>query len=413
MARSSKSNRQTLQLYLARGGSVHRLTLTPAVITGATTLAFLLVGWLFASTAFFIFHQEIREAKHHYLLEQQRSYEDRIAALRRQIDALNSRRYLDQAALEDKIATLRERQVALARQQAQVNEVIEGARERDFTFEIRPDSEQFDNAEVITGSTAAMPALAGRPMPTGPDAYSRPRLDPPAAELADIDGSVERIKREHETILNAVEARLSETTEQLVALPDAIDAEPPSLNEVVDGVGGPFVPIRGGEDDLGIASRIDRIEQRMVYLDALRQHVKRLPVRFPLKEKAAITSSFGSRVDPFLGRRAMHNGIDFRAGTGTPVLAAAKGRVVRAGRLGGYGNLIEIDHGEGRSTRYAHLSRIDVNKGQSVDAGQVIGAAGSTGRSTGPHLHYETWIDGQPVDPKRFVEAANLLPEGY
>jgi murein DD-endopeptidase MepM/ murein hydrolase activator NlpD len=114
-------------------------------------------------------------------------------------------------------------------------------------------------------------------------------------------------------------------------------------------------------------------------------------------------------MNPFLGRPAIHTGIDLRGDAGEPVRATATGSVTIAGRLGGYGNLVEINHGNGLATRYGHLSEIDVKIGQIVRIGEVIGKIGSTGRSTGPHLHYETRINGEAVDPKKFLRAGLWL----
>jgi len=105
----------------------------------------------------------------------------------------------------------------------------------------------------------------------------------------------------------------------------------------------------------------------------------------------------------------MHTGIDMRGETGEPVHATAAGRITIAGRDGGYGNMVEISHGNGLSTRYGHLSEIDVAVGQMVRIGQVIGKIGSTGRSTGPHLHYETRINGEAVNPQKFLRAGLRL----
>jgi len=115
---------------------------------------------------------------------------------------------------------------------------------------------------------------------------------------------------------------------------------------------------------------------------------------------ARLSSGFGMRFHPILNYSRMHQGIDFAAPTGTPVVASAGGRVAQAGWGGGYGNLIVIDHGKGMRTRYAHLHRMNVKTGQQVSQGQVIGQVGSTGMSTGPHLHYEVWQNGRPVDPR-------------
>jgi murein DD-endopeptidase MepM/ murein hydrolase activator NlpD len=129
--------------------------------------------------------------------------------------------------------------------------------------------------------------------------------------------------------------------------------------------------------------------------NAARQGLMRTPV-----DGARLSSGFGMRRHPILGFSRLHRGVDFAAPTGTPVLASAQGRIVRAGWGGGYGNTIDIDHGRGIVTRYAHLSRMDVRPGQQVTQGQRIGAVGSTGMSTGPHLHYEVIRNGEPIDPR-------------
>jgi murein DD-endopeptidase MepM/ murein hydrolase activator NlpD len=111
------------------------------------------------------------------------------------------------------------------------------------------------------------------------------------------------------------------------------------------------------------------------------------------------TSAFGVRSDPFRGSAAMHAGVDLSAAHGSPIYATADGVVDRAEWFGGYGNMVEIDHGKGIATRYGHMSRIAAKSGETVKRGDLIGYVGSTGRSTGPHLHYEVRIDGQAVNP--------------
>jgi murein DD-endopeptidase MepM/ murein hydrolase activator NlpD len=115
----------------------------------------------------------------------------------------------------------------------------------------------------------------------------------------------------------------------------------------------------------------------------------------------ALTSGFGMRVNPVTGIYAEHAGIDLAAPVGTPIMATADGVVGRAGWAGGYGLMVAVENGGGRETRYAHMSRIAVAPGAQVHAGEVLGYVGSTGRSTGPHLHYEMRVNGQPVDPLR------------
>lgn len=117
-----------------------------------------------------------------------------------------------------------------------------------------------------------------------------------------------------------------------------------------------------------------------------------------------ITSHYGYRRDPFNGGGAMHSGIDFRGPHGAPILAAANGRVSHAGWRSGYGKCVEIDHGNGLVTRYAHLSRISVAQGQKIGKGEKLGGMGSTGRSTATHLHFEVRMNGKAINPKPFLE---------
>jgi murein DD-endopeptidase MepM/ murein hydrolase activator NlpD len=119
----------------------------------------------------------------------------------------------------------------------------------------------------------------------------------------------------------------------------------------------------------------------------------------PVGANAAITSAYGGRKDPIEGDARWHAGVDLRAAAGTPARSASGGTVVRAGTAGGYGNLVEIDHGNGITTRYGHLQSINVAVGQHVDAGQEVGEVGATGRATGPHLHYEVRQNGKAIDP--------------
>ncbi len=132
-----------------------------------------------------------------------------------------------------------------------------------------------------------------------------------------------------------------------------------------------------------------------------------VPSREPIE--SYITSNYGHRADPFRGGRAFHKGIDFKAKVGDPVMAAADGVVSFSGVRSGYGNTIEIDHGNGYVTRYAHNSRLSRNVGGLVRAGQEVAKAGSSGRSTGAHVHFEVWQDGQAVNPKQFLSEKSPL----
>jgi len=145
-------------------------------------------------------------------------------------------------------------------------------------------------------------------------------------------------------------------------------------------------------------------------LDQLQDGVIAIPSDKPVKTQVSFTSGFGVRSDPFERGAAMHPGIDLAGAYGTPIYATADGTVLRAGwNSGGYGNLVEVDHGRGITTRYGHMSAILVEAGQHVTRGEQIGRMGSTGRSTGNHLHYEVRIDGRPVNPIPFMKSTDYV----
>ena len=134
------------------------------------------------------------------------------------------------------------------------------------------------------------------------------------------------------------------------------------------------------------------------------ERIERVPAGWPLaRGRGRITSSFGYRRDPFTRRVRHHDGTDIAAKTGTPIRATARGRVRKAEYMSEYGNTVIIDHGDGLTTLYAHMSQISVNRGDTVGRGDIIGAVGSTGRSTGPHLHYEVHVNGRQVDPAKYL----------
>ena len=134
-----------------------------------------------------------------------------------------------------------------------------------------------------------------------------------------------------------------------------------------------------------------------------------VPTQQPVTD-ASVGSSFGWRIDPITGSSALHTGLDFQASQGTPIVAAAGGVVVTQEIHSAYGNMIEIDHGNDLITRYAHASRAFVKRGDLIKRGQKIAEVGTTGRSTGPHLHFEVWVQGVPQDPQKFLTAGSKLP---
>jgi len=168
-------------------------------------------------------------------------------------------------------------------------------------------------------------------------------------------------------------------------------------------IGGPLIPLSTGQGN-SLDPRFARFGVSLARMSAMEQALVRIPNTLPASLEY-ISSGFGYRVDPFTGGGAFHAGLDFRGPSGAPILAAAAGTVSFTGIKQGYGNCVEISHGNGLLTRYAHMSRIEVRVGETVGPGKVIGGIGSTGRSTGPHLHFEVRIADRPVDPRPFLEA--------
>lgn len=216
--------------------------------------------------------------------------------------------------------------------------------------------------------------------------------------------------------------RLDSLGERLSALAGAKggDKIPEASSKARGGQGGPLLPVAGEFDVDSLNRAIDQfsrhVEQRnetlsMLENEFMEMRFKRnlLPTTLPVDAQWN-ASAFGVRIDPFTGQHAMHEGVDFVANVGSSIVAAAGGVVVTAEAHPQYGNLIEIDHGNGLSTRYAHASRVFVKPGQVVRRGQKIAEVGTTGRTTGPHLHFEVRFQGVAQNPARFLQQAQSLP---
>lgn len=224
-------------------------------------------------------------------------------------------------------------------------------------------------------------------------------LFPEAAGLARLEARqlayVERL-----TLLVDARARRAEAAIRKLGLNPAM-----MIDASTEGQGGPLLPFFGDDDD-AMDPRFERLSRALERMSAMERSLKGIPTHLPAGLEY-ISSGFGYRRDPFTGAGAMHSGLDFRGPHGAPILAAAQGRVSFAGVKSGYGNTIEIDHGNGLMTRYAHLSSFDVRVGQPVSAGMRLGGMGSTGRSTGTHLHFEVRVNGTAINPRPFLEANN------
>ena len=222
---------------------------------------------------------------------------------------------------------------------------------------------------------------------------------PQAAELAEIEArqlalieGLTRLADRRSAIAQAKLARLGLNPQASLA----------SLNDKA-AQGGPLLTLATSADG-SIDPRFQRFGLSLARMDALERSVARLPQVLPASLEF-ISSGFGFRIDPFTGAGAFHPGLDFRGPVGAPIFAAARGTISFVGQRSGYGNCVEIDHGNGLVTRYAHMSGFRTVLGKAVLPGEVIGLIGSTGRSTGPHLHFEVRINDRPVNPRPFLEA--------
>ncbi len=249
--------------------------------------------------------------------------------------------------------------------------------------------------------------------------------NPQSNQFAKVQGGVDNVLVRLQTSLDQVERR---QIAALSSVEDGMESKVRRMRGVITdlgldmaqleaatpraGVGGPFVPVKLPANAGPFERQLYQINVTRAQVDRLNRTLALVPYRKPVVGEVEFTSGFGVRSDPFLGRPAMHTGLDFRAAMGDPVRATANGKVVSSGWAGGYGRMVEIDHGNGLSTRYGHLSQINVKVGDLIKIGQVIGEVGSTGRSTGPHLHYETRIDGDAVDPQKFLRAGVRLSAG-
>jgi murein DD-endopeptidase MepM/ murein hydrolase activator NlpD len=245
---------------------------------------------------------------------------------------------------------------------------------------------------------AMLPSDAGKTPAVAADiARLFSQLDSDQAEMANV-------------VRSATDARYRSTTQMIAKL--GISADRVKGQSMV-GVGGPYEPLPATPAAPITLNKKTDPQFRELFnswrrLDQLQGGIVAIPSAQPV-QTMAINSNFGVRVDPFRGGRAMHAGVDIPGAYGTPIYATADAVVGRTGWIGGYGNLVELEHGKGIQTRYGHLSSILVGPGKRIKRGDLIGLMGSTGRSTGNHLHYEVRIDGRAVNPMPFLQTNNYL----
>ena len=394
------------------------------IVVGSVTL---LGMWSAATATYFAFRDDVLTRLIARQAEMQYAYEDRIAELRAKVDRTTSRQLLDQEQFDQKLDQIMRRQTTLESRATALGAIPDAS----VTGSIRTPSR---------GAPAGEAAPPGTPKPSPisdtvifvapPDREARLESRAPViattqpnqfAKIQGVDNvlvrlqtSLDQVDRRQMAALSSVEESMETRVRRMRGVFSDLGLDMAQLEAATPraGVGGPFVPVKLPADAGPFERQLFRINITRSQVERLNRTLALVPYRKPVIGEVEFTSGFGVRSDPFLGRPAMHTGLDFRAASGDPVRATANGKVVSSGWAGGYGRMVEIDHGNGLSTRYGHLSEIGVKVGDSIRIGQVIGAVGSTGRSTGPHLHYETRIDGDAVDPQKFLRAGVRLSAG-
>ena len=319
------------------------------------------------------------------------SYERRILGLRKQIEKFTAQQQAERRSMEQRIAILLDRQRKLTERQGKLGSVLQRAATIDPGAVPAPAQRPTATKEANAGAALTPETLAA----FLPNAKRTP---PTPFEVFDT------LSRSMETVEETQRTSLKVLAQEATHKADTIAKELRSLGFAPTGAtGGPFIAV-----DQPFETSIDALDAALDRLEAAKEAAVRAPIGHPVAGQS-MSSQFGPRRDPFNRRRAMHSGVDFRAVTGHPIRATGAGRVVKAGPNGGYGRFVEIDHGNGVTTRYAHMHRIAVRKGERIAAGQKIGTVGSTGRSTGPHLHYEVRKHGKAIDPLRFIRTGRSV----
>jgi murein DD-endopeptidase MepM/ murein hydrolase activator NlpD len=360
----------------------------------------IMAAWTMLTATYFAFRDDVLTSLIARQAEMQFAYEDRIAELRAQVDRMSSRQLLDQEQVEHKLDQILRRQTTIE--------------QRANTLSTLPDLS-------ITGAIRSL----GR----GDRSVTKPApindKSPPAgpgrkAAIGNIDGmltrlasSLDRVETEQAAALTSIEGSYDFKARRIRGVLSELGIDAGKSTPNADATGGPFVAARLRSDSSPFERQLLRIGLARAHMDQLNRTLANVPVRKPVTGEIDASSGFGMRIDPFLKSPAMHTGLDMRGEPGDPVRATANGTVTFAGWQGGYGKMVEIDHGNGVATRYGHLSSIDTEVGHTLKTGQIIGKVGTTGRSTGPHLHYETRIDGEAVDPQRFLRAGAKLGAVY
>jgi murein DD-endopeptidase MepM/ murein hydrolase activator NlpD len=314
------------------------------------------------------------------------AYEDRLAQMRIEIDRLHSRNYAQAGDMNLQLQELSAQQEVLLEQHQLVRALVNKA----------------DQLGI-----AAAPVPEPMPMPTELSMVTTTGGNPDVAATA---ATVAQMMDETQEAMTGIAVAATTRTQGIVTELGKLGIELDLPETQFDGMGGPLLAASDGT-----AAPSPMIEDANAVMSALlaykaaRDSLSLAPVHMPITGNFRQSSGYGNRKDPFTGNRAFHSGLDFAAPSGTSVLSAADGVVSFVGQKSGYGNVVEVDHGNGLLTRYAHLSAFIAREGQEVQTGTPIARVGSTGRSTGPHLHFEVHRADKSLDPKPFLDTGKRI----
>jgi murein DD-endopeptidase MepM/ murein hydrolase activator NlpD len=412
-----------------RHHEVHVSRSRAGLIASLGAIAFL-AAWAGGTTLYILFKDDALRA----LVERQvsitRNYETLAAQLQSEIERLRSLKLIEQERVDRAITDIARRQNAIETRQSALSGLgidapadsapaVTGTLPIERTPAPQPANRPspLSDTILISPPNERWAQLQSRPLPPlGQDVEARGNETAIEVHLANLSRDLRRLETAQGRALNEIEIEVDGRGRRMRKVLDDLGIQPPlaakRAAQASMAMGGPFLPWQKAESD-AFVRQVQRVRVASTITNALERELATIPVRRPTIGEADVTSSYGVRLDPFLRQPAMHTGIDFRGETGDAVLASAAGEVVQAERNGGYGLMIEIDHGNGLASRYAHLSAMAIAAGAKVKAGDLIGRIGSTGRSTGPHLHFEIRNNGDTTDPQRFLRAGLRLHDHH
>jgi len=358
-----------------------RTGIRPALFYGM--FALLLTGNALAMTAFLL-APDIARLFNGQTDEIIGAYEDRLSQLRVEVDRLHSRSYAQAGDINLQLQELSQQQEVLLEQHQLVRVLV-------------------DKAGQLGIETAALTPPAGDLALTAPTTASgNPDVDATAVAIA-------QMMDETQYAMSAISDAAISKTDSIVAELSGIGIRVALPEGELSGMGGPLLPAAGSTPGTGMIDDANAVMTALVRYQAARDSIEEAPVHMPITGNFRQSSGFGNRKDPFSGGRAFHSGLDFAAPSGSIVYSAATGIVTFVGTKSGYGNVVEVTHPSGLVSRYAHLSGFLSKEGQAVTTGTPIAKVGSTGRSTGPHLHFEVRKSDAPLDPIKYLNAGKRL----